>query len=316
MGAGANGIGFDADLESWLAANTFVARRSMILRLTSALILLLASGAFAQQPPLYLRLDGEIVANLSLERVAIAFDGETSRSPNGLRTYWTVLPDFMQESPWSTVVYIADVGQEGAALGLSIDRHANVVPVVRWINDELLYLQVWWGRIAASDLVLDVVTGEFIYRKLVYFPPDLPTPDNAVSTPPFQLALEHVAGALPPAWQAVRLLSSPEARQIEVTTLPPMVTECYLEPSDAELVIAHDWLERFLHEQQENAPPRPTDTVCRNCPSYRLSWQLDGNEGHFEFSEARPYRYPALDVLFPLLERLLERMVEEGECAA
>jgi len=288
----------------------------MSLRLAGTLLILIASGAFAQSRPLYLPLEDEIVANLSLDRMAISFDGETSLSPNGLRSYWTVFPDFAQASPWSTVVYVADADKAGEALRVRIDRHANVTPVVRWINDELLYLQVWWGRIAASDLVLDVVTGEFIYRKLVYFPPELSTPGSTSSAPQFQLAVEHVAGALPPEWQAVRVLSTPEARQIEVTTLPPMVTECYLEPSDEELSMVNDWLERFLNERLENAPPRPTDTVCRNCPSYRLTWQLGDDEGHFEFSEARPYRYPALDVLFPLLERLLERMVAEGECSA
>lgn len=288
----------------------------MILRLASALLILIGSGAFAQPRPVYLPLDDEIMANVSLERVATTFDGETILSPNGLRAYWAVFPDFTQESPWSTVVYVADTDKAGEAIRVTIDRHANVTPVVRWINDELLYLQVWWGRIAASDLVFDVVGGEFIYRKLVYFPPELPTPSSTSGLPRLQLAVEHVAGALPPKWQAVRVLSTPEARQIEVKTLPPMVTECYLEPSDEELSIVHDWLQRFLSEQLDDAPPRPVETVCRNCPDYRISWQLGENEGHFEFSEARPYRYPALDVLFPLLERLLERMVEEGECAA
>lgn len=288
----------------------------MRLRLATALFVLIGSGAFAQSPPLYLPLGEELLANVSVDQLVISFDGETTSSPNGLRSYWAVFPDFTQEGPWSTVVYVADAYEAGEALRVRINRHANVAPVVRWINDELLYLQVWWGRIAASDLVLDVVTGEFIYRKLVYFPPELPTPGSTSSAPRFQLAVEHVAGALPPEWQAVRVLSTPEARQIELTTLPPMVTECYLEPTDEELTIAHDWLLRFLSEQLEDAPPRPVETVCRNCPSYRVSWQLGADEGHFDFSEARPYRYPALDVLFPLLERLLERMVEEGECAA
>lgn len=288
----------------------------MISRLAITLLMLLCPSVLAQTVPLYLDLDEDVAARLSLERMAISFDGETTPSPEGLRVHWAIYPDFMQDGPWSTVVYIAEVDADDPALRLHIARHANVLPVVRWINDELLYIQVWWGRIAASDLVLDVVDGAFIYRRMLYFPPELPTPGGTSTVPHFELAVEHVAGALPPDWQAVRVLSSADARQIEVTTLPPMVTECYLVPSDEELSSVHAWLERFLVEHLENAPPRPTETVCRNCPDYSLSWRLGEAEGRFSFSEARPYRYEALDVLFPLLERLLERMVEEGECAA
>lgn len=196
----------------------------MTLRLASTLLVLLCTSAFAQVPPFYLDLDDDIVAHLSQERVATFFDGETTRSPNGLRVYWAVFPDFMQAGPWSTAVYIADADEVGQALRLNIDRHANVLPVVRWINDELLYVQVWWGRIAASDLMLDVVEGEFLYRRIIYFPPDLPTLGGTSTVPQFELTVEHMAGALPPDWQAARVFPTAEARQIQVTTLSPMVT--------------------------------------------------------------------------------------------
>jgi hypothetical protein len=40
---------------------------------------------------------------------------------------------------------------------------------VRWINEKLLFLRPWWGRIAATDLILDVETERFIYEESVTY---------------------------------------------------------------------------------------------------------------------------------------------------
>jgi hypothetical protein len=294
------------DLGSWAA----------LCRLISAVHALLFMSVSAHAPPLYLPLPDTIAANVTLDGVVASVDREAFYSPHGVRAFWVVAPDFSQEGPWSTAVFVADVGHGGRAVRISIENHANATPVVQWVNDELLHVQVWWGRIAASDLVFDVVDGVLLYSRLVYHPPDAQTPSAALDIPPFRLSVEHIAGALPPAWQAVQVVSSPDVRQVAVITLPPLSTECYLEPTDEELAAVHAWLEQFVSELDEDSPPLPLDTVCRNCPEFRLSWQRGSGEGHFEFSEARPYRYSALDVLFTLLERLLERLKEEGECAA
>jgi hypothetical protein len=51
-------------------------------------------------------------------------------------------PDYSSaKQPWSTTLYI-------------------------WINDKLLFVQVWWGHIASSDLILDVEKENFLYDKL------------------------------------------------------------------------------------------------------------------------------------------------------
>jgi len=40
---------------------------------------------------------------------------------------------------------------------------------VRWINEKLLFLRPWWGRIAATDLIFDVETEQFIYEESVTY---------------------------------------------------------------------------------------------------------------------------------------------------
>ena len=38
-----------------------------------------------------------------------------------------------------------------------------------WINDQLIFVQVEWGHIATSDLILDIDSGEFIYNQLANY---------------------------------------------------------------------------------------------------------------------------------------------------
>ena len=296
----------------------------LLLRGIAPLALAFFALAGVQEPStfVYGPFDESLAERIVLHPVEDSlFDGEKVASPNRAGAFWSMPPDFTEEPPWTTTFYVQH--EAGETLRLAFLDHANVAPTARWINDELLYVNVWWGRIAGTDLVLDVPSGEFLYRRMFVWrqgaaqAPDEPVGDGP---PAFRLGLEHIQGAEPPVFSRLEILSSEAAgetvRQIEILTVPPMVTECILDPTDAELEAVHDLLEDFLREM-EDAPPRPVDTVCRNCTIYRLSWELPGGEaGTFEFSEQRPLRYPALDGLFPLIDGLLERMTREGECAA
>ena len=96
-----------------------------------------------------------------------------------------------------------------------------------------------------------------------------------------------------------------------------MITECFASAKEEQIKAIHSLLQDFLAEREENAPPRPPDTVCRNCTIYRMSWTIDGAEtDFFDFSEQRPLRYPAMDGLFPLIDGWLEHIKQEGECGA
>ncbi len=37
-----------------------------------------------------------------------------------------------------------------------------------WINEKLLCIRVWWGRICGTDLIFNVEQERFIYREMVW----------------------------------------------------------------------------------------------------------------------------------------------------
>jgi hypothetical protein len=36
---------------------------------------------------------------------------------------------------------------------------------VRWLNEKLVFMRAWWGRIAATDLIFDVERERFVYAE-------------------------------------------------------------------------------------------------------------------------------------------------------
>jgi hypothetical protein len=64
--------------------------------------------------------------------------------------------DFSKPGPWSTTALIGGVGLNGRLLKLSFVDHANGGVQVQWLHEKLLFVQVWWGPIVSTDIVLDV----------------------------------------------------------------------------------------------------------------------------------------------------------------
>jgi hypothetical protein len=87
-------------------------------------------------------------------------------SPQGTaRVIFIDQPDFMKTGPWNTKLAI--VGNEAHPIDLTIDfrDHGNGGVTVHWLNEKLLFIRVWWGRIVSTDLVLDVDSGNPIYSE-------------------------------------------------------------------------------------------------------------------------------------------------------
>jgi len=47
------------------------------------------------------------------------------------------------------------------------ETYPNFPTRVRWINEKLVFIRVWWGRILGTDLIFDTDRSEFIYKEMV-----------------------------------------------------------------------------------------------------------------------------------------------------
>jgi len=275
------------------------------------------TSSFAQQPT-YLPFDESFSKQIILQEARKTVDeGEHLFSPNQLASVVSTRPDFTQKDPWSTTLIIQHGKHE--TLQLSLLEHTNIQVASSWINDELLHIKVWWGRVIGSDLILDLSTATFIYKRMFVYDLYTNTQDGK-SLADLVLKLEHIEGASPTDFQRFELLvletEYDTVRQFEITTLPPMISRCYLEASLGDMQAFESFLHLLSREKLENAPPRSLETVCRNCTIFELTWVYQGQSGSTSFSEQRPFRYPALDILFPLIETVLKRMPVEGTCDA
>lgn len=87
------------------------------------------------------------------------------RSPHGTR--WVVIqsPDFLREDPWMTNVYIFGNRANPLRRKISFRDHGNGGVHAQWINEKLISLRVWWGRIVSTDMIFDVENANFIYME-------------------------------------------------------------------------------------------------------------------------------------------------------
>ena len=85
-------------------------------------------------------------------------------------TRWLIqaLPNTMKPEPWTTRVYMG-ASESGPDVELRFVDEANGGVSVRWLNEKLIFGEVWWGRIYATDFIFDVEQRKFIYREMAHF---------------------------------------------------------------------------------------------------------------------------------------------------
>jgi hypothetical protein len=86
-----------------------------------------------------------------------------SNSPSDLR--WVVCEpaDMMREGPWTTRLYIFDSGAPQDCIIVEARDHGNGGVYYQWLNEKLLFVRCWWGRIVSTDLLLDAETAHPLY---------------------------------------------------------------------------------------------------------------------------------------------------------
>jgi len=85
------------------------------------------------------------------------------QSPQGTRWLLVVEPDFTHPGPWDTTLAVFGNPTGAETLRVGFRDHGSSGVRATWLNEKLLFVQVWWGRIASSDLVLDVERGAPLY---------------------------------------------------------------------------------------------------------------------------------------------------------
>ena len=154
-----------------------ILRRDFLLLLP----LVCNSGSLAQELPTWSEPDVEYSAvpadaarKIVLERLSTsAVPPPGNKTLSELKSRWFVQrgPDYTSTAPpWNTTFYIGKQSSSRPLLLLKALDHGNTV-WARWINEELLFVEVWWGRFGSSDLIVNVDKVKLIYSKLARYEP-------------------------------------------------------------------------------------------------------------------------------------------------
>ncbi|HXF10503.1 MAG TPA: hypothetical protein VN625_06930 [Desulfuromonadaceae bacterium] len=109
----------------------------------------------------------ETLRHIKVSRVALT-SGEwdkLSALPRDTGAWrWLVAeePDTMRPGPWNTRLYIFNAGETNRCVRLELNDNWGRVDR-KWLNDKLLFVEVWFGRIAWTDFILDAETLKFLY---------------------------------------------------------------------------------------------------------------------------------------------------------
>ena len=74
------------------------------------------------------------------------------------------IADTMKSGPYFNAVEVFSTKGNPISWRLEINNLKDNVRL-QWLNEELLFLQAWWGRIVSTDAIFEVSSGRFIYVK-------------------------------------------------------------------------------------------------------------------------------------------------------
>lgn len=86
-------------------------------------------------------------------------------SPQDAATLTTYRFDSMKAGAGMVVLAAHVRGRKPVFLSFDPARQVDA----KWMNERLLYIQAWWGRMVASEMVFDVLDERFLYRKLTNY---------------------------------------------------------------------------------------------------------------------------------------------------
>jgi hypothetical protein len=90
--------------------------------------------------------------------------GERSLSPN--RAYWFALVkgDHMKPGPRDANLFIFN--ERDSLVHILVKDYLYVE--ANWINEKLVYVEIWWGRVLGTYMIFDVEREEIVTREMIH----------------------------------------------------------------------------------------------------------------------------------------------------
>jgi hypothetical protein len=84
------------------------------------------------------------------------------------RTKWIAIvePDTSKPGPWNTTVYF---GSDADEIVSKLSLNDNIGSDFKWLNEKLVFGTIWWGRIYATEVILDLESHKYIFREMAHY---------------------------------------------------------------------------------------------------------------------------------------------------
>jgi hypothetical protein len=102
---------------------------------------------------------------LSFQDVEQRLATGSNQSPHATGRLVVEAADMTKDGPWSTTVYAVTDSPHRSGVKMVFVDHGSGGVRPTWVNEKLVFVQVWWGRIRSSDLIVDVPNAEFVYKE-------------------------------------------------------------------------------------------------------------------------------------------------------
>ena len=147
-------------------------------KLILCLALVLSGGLFGcstiqptqQKGVTYSKPSSESLQKIKIERISLTGEQlvKLASLPEDKREISSPLlieekPDTLRNGPWNTRLYIFNSADTNQCVRVELFDHASYDVRRTWLNDKMLFVEVYWGRIAWTDFVLNTETLRFAY---------------------------------------------------------------------------------------------------------------------------------------------------------
>jgi hypothetical protein len=92
-------------------------------------------------------------------------EGDKIYSPNGAYWFSVIEPNFTNTAIRDVQINIYNERDYIISLELLEINHYQIE--TRWINEKLIYIDAWWGRVLGVNLIFDVELEKIIYKENV-----------------------------------------------------------------------------------------------------------------------------------------------------